>query len=80
MVIKFIGLGPEELFLDKWNKLDFALVVIILAVEISPDHFMQFNSDVLLKMTRAFRITTTIKLLKTKFIKSKDKKYFFRKI
>ena len=26
--IKIIGLGPEDFFLDKWNKVDFFLVAI----------------------------------------------------
>lgn len=75
MILRIIGFGPEEFFLDKWNKLDFALVLIILIVELFPDHLLPFNADVLLKMTRAFRVTTTIKLVRMKmFLKSKDKK------
>ncbi len=75
MILRIVGIGPEEFFLDKWNKLDFALVLIILIVELFPDHLLPFNADVLLKMTRAFRVTTTIKLVRMKlFFKSKDKK------
>ena len=66
MIIKMVGFGPEEFFHDKWNHLDFALVTVILIVEIIPDKYMPFNSVVLLKMLRSFRVTTVIKLIRLK--------------
>jgi voltage-gated sodium channel len=66
MILKIVGLGPEQFFYDKWNHLDFALVVIILIVEVIPDQYMPFNSVVLLKMLRSFRVTTVIKLVRVK--------------
>lgn len=74
MILRIVGYGPENYFLDKWNNLDFALVVLILIVEIFPIGYLPFNIDVLLKMTRAFRVTTIVKLIKIKFFKSTDKK------
>ena len=74
MILRIVGLGPEDFLSDKWNKLDFTLVIIILTIEMFPTNYIPFNADILLKMTRAFRVTTTIKLVKMKMIFKKDKK------
>ena len=63
IVVKFLGLGPENFFKSKWNKVDFFLVLIGLFLELGPASVVPHNSDVLFKMTRIFRITTLIKLL-----------------
>lgn len=32
IIIRIVGLGPQNFFEDKWNRLDFILIVIILFV------------------------------------------------
>lgn len=68
IVIKIVGLGPENFFADPWNKLDFILITIGLALELAPSYAVPHNSDQLFKITRFFRVTTLIKLI---FDKSK---------
>lgn len=68
IVIKIIGLGPENFFKDPWNKLDFALITIGLILELAPTSIVPHNSDQLFKITRLFRVTGLFKLI---FDKSK---------
>lgn len=62
--LRFVGLGYENFFKDKWNHVDFFLVVIIFFLTVIPRHRIPHNSDVIIKMFRIFRITTLIKLFR----------------
>jgi hypothetical protein len=64
MILRIVGLGYEPFFKDKWNSLDFVLVVVILAAEIAPNSIVPHHSDVIIKMFRIFRIATLIKLIR----------------
>jgi voltage-gated sodium channel len=66
MIIRILGVGPETFFEDKWNYLDFIIVLVIVVVYIIPTDKLPLQSQILLKMTRAFRITSLIKLIKKK--------------
>lgn len=37
MVVRILGLGFEDFFEDKWNQLDFYLVIGMVALEIFPE-------------------------------------------
>lgn len=54
-------MGVTNFFIDPWNKLDLVLVSIALVLELLPHYLIPNNSDVILKMSRIFRITTLIK-------------------
>lgn len=66
IMMKIIGMGPENFFKDPWNKLDSLLITIGLGLELAPEDAIPRNSDVLFKMTRIFRITIIIKLFEDK--------------
>lgn len=63
ILLRFIGLGYENFFKDKWNHVDFWLVTIIFFLTVIPAGKIPHNSDVIVKMFRIFRITTLIKLV-----------------
>ena len=63
IVLRFVGLGYENFFKDKWNHVDFWLVIIIFFLTVIPAGQIPHNSDVIVKMFRIFRITTLIKLV-----------------
>jgi hypothetical protein len=63
MVVRILGLGFEDFFEDKWNQLDFYLVIGMVALEIFPRDKIPHNSDVIIKIFRIFRITELINLL-----------------
>jgi hypothetical protein len=76
--LRFIGLGYENFFKDKWNHVDFWLVTIIFFLTVIPTDKIPHNSDVIIKMFRIFRITTLIKLFTgdtVKFIDDQDTIY-----
>lgn len=62
ILLRLVGNGYENFFKDKWNHVDFFLVMVIMVIEIFPDDRVPHNSDVICKMFRIFRITTLIKL------------------
>lgn len=66
ILLKIIGIGPENFFKDPWNKLDSFLILIGLALELAPEYAIPHNSDVLFKMTRVFRVAILIKLIEQK--------------
>ena len=51
-----VGLGPENYFKDPWNKLYFFLILGILTTELLPSLSKSAHIDVLLKLTRSYRI------------------------
>lgn len=72
--LRFVGLGYENFFKDKWNHVDFWLVTIIFFLTILHSESIPRNSDVIIKMFRIFRITTLIKLFTGDSITSLDDK------
>lgn len=52
IVIKIIGIGPENFFKEPWNKLDFVIVFLTLICEI----IGTLHIDVLIKMFRCYRV------------------------
>ena len=72
--LRFIGLGYENFFKDKWNHVDFWLVTIIFFLTILHSKSIPRNSDVIIKMFRIFRITTLIKLFTGDSLMSLDDK------
>lgn len=66
VILKLLGLGPENYFKDPWNKLDFFLIIFGLLLECLPESMIPRNSATLFKMTRIFRITVLIKLISDK--------------
>ncbi len=74
ILLRFIGLGYENFFKDKWNHVDFWLVTIIFFLTVIPADKIPRNSDVIIKMFRIFRITTLIKLFTGDSLTSLDDK------
>lgn len=66
IVVKIVGLGPENFFKDPWNNLDFVIIFVGLILECIPQEYVARNSDELFKMARIFRITILIKLISDK--------------
>ncbi len=56
LVLKLIAIGPENYFKDPWNKLDFFITVLIFGSEVYAVGHNVSNVDILLKLTRAYRI------------------------
>ena len=72
ILLRFIGLGYENFFKDKWNHVDFWLVTIIFFLTVIPADKIPHHSDVIIKMFRIFRITTLIKLFTGETMTSLD--------
>lgn len=45
IVVKMVGLGPENFFKDPWNNLDFVIILIGLVLELLPQDVVPHNSD-----------------------------------
>jgi hypothetical protein len=56
LTLKLIAIGPENYFKDPWNKLDFFITVLIFGSEVYAVGHNVSNVDILLKLTRAYRI------------------------
>lgn len=60
LLIRIIAIGPENFFIDRWNKVDTLLVMFGITFFFIPD---TTGADSVVRMSRIFRIATLARLV-----------------